>query len=113
MFVDLEKAYERMLREELWFCMKESGVAEKYVRLVQDMYESIMTVVRYPGCVTDVFKVVVGLCQGSAMSPLLSTMLMDRLTDEVGQESPWMIMFAEDIVNCGVCLRVRSRWKKT
>ena len=34
-FVDLEKAYERMLREELWFFIKESGVAEKYVRQVE------------------------------------------------------------------------------
>lgn len=25
---------------------------------------------------------------------------MDRLTDEVGQESPWTVMFADDIVKC-------------
>ena len=38
-FVDLEKAYDRVSREELWYCMRKSGVAEKYVRVVQDMYE--------------------------------------------------------------------------
>ncbi|KAK3565440.1 hypothetical protein QTP86_009696 [Hemibagrus guttatus] len=35
-----------MPREELWYCMRKSGVAEKYVRVVQDMYERSRTVVR-------------------------------------------------------------------
>ncbi|KAK3560964.1 hypothetical protein QTP86_023155, partial [Hemibagrus guttatus] len=42
---DLEKAYDRVPREELWYCMRKSGVAEKYVRVVQDMYERSRTVV--------------------------------------------------------------------
>lgn len=44
-FVDLEKEYDRVLREEPWYCMM-SGVAEKYVRVVQDMLERSMTAVR-------------------------------------------------------------------
>ncbi|KAK3531963.1 hypothetical protein QTP86_002249 [Hemibagrus guttatus] len=43
---NLEKAYDRVPREELWYCMRKSGVAEKYVRVVQDMYERSRTVVR-------------------------------------------------------------------
>ena len=38
-FVDLEKAYSRVPREELWYCMRKSGIMEKHVRLVQGMYE--------------------------------------------------------------------------
>ncbi|KAK3546639.1 hypothetical protein QTP70_031433, partial [Hemibagrus guttatus] len=41
----LEKAYDRVPREELWYCMRKSGVAEKYVRVVQDMYERSRTVI--------------------------------------------------------------------
>ncbi|KAK3516306.1 hypothetical protein QTP70_009434 [Hemibagrus guttatus] len=60
---NLEKAYDRVPREELWYCMRKSGVAEKYVRVVQDS-------------------------------------VMDQLSEEVRQESPWTMMFADDIVIC-------------
>lgn len=100
-FVDLEKAYDRVPREELWHCMRESGVDETYVRVVQDMYENSLTAVRCAVGLTDWFEVGVGLHQGSALSPFLFAMLMDRLTDEVRQESPWNMMFADDIVICG------------
>ena len=46
-FVNLEKAYGRVAREELWYCMRKSGIEEKHVQLVQDMYEGSETVVRY------------------------------------------------------------------
>ncbi|MCJ8748701.1 hypothetical protein PDJAM_G00167790 [Pangasius djambal] len=56
-FVDLEKAYDRVPREELWYCIRKSGVAEKYVRVVQDMYERSRTVVRCAVGQTEEFKV--------------------------------------------------------
>ncbi|KAK3513535.1 hypothetical protein QTP70_016470, partial [Hemibagrus guttatus] len=72
---NLEKAYDRVPREELWYCMRKSGVAEKYVRVVQDMYERSRTVVR-------------------------CAVVMDQLSKEVRQESPWTMMFTDDIVIC-------------
>ncbi|KAK3555273.1 hypothetical protein QTP86_014885 [Hemibagrus guttatus] len=97
---NLEKAYARVPREELWYCMRKSGVAEKYVRAVQDMYERSRTAVRCAVGQTEEFKVEVGLHQGSALSPFLFAMVMDQLSEEVRQESPWTMMFADDIVIC-------------
>ncbi|KAK3559181.1 hypothetical protein QTP86_005085 [Hemibagrus guttatus] len=99
-FVDLEKAYDRVPREELWYCMRKSEVAEKYVRVVQDMYERSRTVVRCAVGQTEEFKGEVGLHQGSALSPFLFAIVMDQLSEEVRQESPWTMMFADDIVIC-------------
>ncbi|KAK3570562.1 hypothetical protein QTP86_022512 [Hemibagrus guttatus] len=97
---NLEKAYDRVPREELWYCMRRSGVAEKYVRVIQDIYERSRTVVRCAVGQTEEFNVEVGLHQGSALSPLLFAIVMDQLSEEVRQESPWTMMFADDIVIC-------------
>ncbi|KAK3540545.1 hypothetical protein QTP70_034294 [Hemibagrus guttatus] len=99
-FVDLEKAYDRVPREELWYCMRKSGLAEKYVRVVQDMYERSGTVVKCAVSQTEGFKVEVGLLKGLAQSPFLFAMVLDQLSEEVRQESPWTMMFADDIVIC-------------
>ena len=48
--------------------------------------------------VKEKFKVEVGLHQGSALSPLFFALVMDRLTYEVRQDSPWTMMLVDDIV---------------
>ncbi|KAK3507789.1 hypothetical protein QTP70_000372 [Hemibagrus guttatus] len=49
---------------------------------------------------TEEFNVEVGLHQGSALSPFLFAIVMDQLSEDVRQESPWTMMFADDIVIC-------------
>ena len=80
--------------------MRKTGIVEKYVQLVQDMYEESETVVRCAVETTESFKVKVGLHQRSASSPFLFAVIMDRLTDEVRREPPWTMLFADDIVIC-------------
>ena len=38
-FIDLEKAYDRVPRQEVWRCLREQGVPEKYLHPVKDTYE--------------------------------------------------------------------------
>ena len=64
------------------------------------MYEGSETVVRCAVGTTESFKVKVELHQGSALSPFLFAVIMDRLTDEVRREPPWTTLFADDIVIC-------------
>ena len=44
--IDLEKAYDSIPREEIWRSSRERNVPEKYIRLIQDMYQGCKTVVR-------------------------------------------------------------------
>ena len=46
------------------------------------------------------FEVNVGLHQGSALSPCLLKMVMDRMADKIREEAAWTMMFADGIVIC-------------
>ena len=70
-FVDLEKAYDRVPRELIWWCLRKKGVPEGYVTIIQDMYNECETLVSISTGNTEYFHVGVGLHQGSALSPLL------------------------------------------
>ena len=75
------------------------------------MYEESETVVRCAVGTIKSFKVKVGLHQGSALSPFLFAVLMDRLTDEVRREPSWTMLFADDIVICKETRKVEQRLK--
>ena len=78
-FIDLEKAYDRVPRQEVWRCMREKGVPEKYVRTVQDIYKEARTRVKSSVGLTDTMPLNVGLHQGSSLSPYLFAMIMGVL----------------------------------
>ena len=59
-FVDLEKAYDRLPRELLWSSLRTKRVPEAYIKIVQDMYEDCLTQVTTREGNTEYFDVKVG-----------------------------------------------------
>ena len=81
-FVDLEKAFDRVPRQFLWWAMRKLGIDEWIVQLVQAMYCEVRSKVRFDNCFSDSFNVNVGVHQGSVLSPLLFIIVLEALSQE-------------------------------
>ena len=82
-FIDLEKAYDRVPREEQWKCLRLAETSECCIKIIKDMYDGATTTVRSAAGLIEEFKVGVGLHQGTVLSPFLFAIIIDRLTKDI------------------------------
>jgi hypothetical protein len=45
-FIDLEKVYDKMSRNNMWWALQKYKVSSKYITLIKDMYDNVVTSVR-------------------------------------------------------------------
>lgn len=97
-FVDLEKAFDRVPRDVLWWALRKMKVDEWLIKIVQAMYEGAKTAVRIDGGESEEFGVRVGVHQGSVLSPLLFIIVIEALSREFKVGLPWEVLYADDLV---------------
>lgn len=105
-FVDLEKAFDRVLRGVLWGVLREYGVSDSLIRAFRSLYDRCRSLVRIAGGKSNSFPVRVGLRQGCPLSPILFITFMDRISRRsLGVEGVRFgdlriksLLFADDVV---------------
>ena len=114
-FVDLEKAFDRVPRQVIWWAMRKLGVEEWIVKLVQGMYHNARSRVRVGDGLSDEFEVKVGVHQGSVLSPLLFIIVLEALSREFRAGVPWEDLYADDLViiadTMEECVSRLLKWK--
>jgi hypothetical protein len=82
-FIDLKKAYDKIPMNVMWWALDKHKVPAKYVTLIKDMYNNVVTSVRTNDGNTDYFLIKIELHQGSALSPYLFALVMDEVTRNI------------------------------
>jgi hypothetical protein len=67
-FIDLEKAYDKVLRNVMWWALQKHKVSSKYITLIKDMYDNVVTSVQTSDRDINDFPINIGLHQGLALS---------------------------------------------
>ena len=97
-FVDLEKAFDRVPREVVWWALRSLGVDEWLVSVIKAMYADTSTMVKLGGKVSNGFGVRVGVHQGSVLSPLLFIIVLEALSRGFRGGLPLELLYADDLV---------------
>ena len=106
LFIDLEKAYDRVPFDLLWKTLKEYGIRSRLLSSIQSLYNNCKICVRTNSNKSDYFQVQVGLRQECVLSPSLFLIFMDKISRksfnsaciEIGDVQVDSLLFADDIV---------------
>jgi hypothetical protein len=114
-FIDLEKAFDRVPRDVVWWALRSLGVDEGLVSVIKAMYVDVTTMVKLNGRVSGGFGVRVGLHQGSVLSPLLFIIVLEALSRTFRQGLPKELLYADDLVLMadteGLLIEMIIKWK--
>lgn len=82
-FIDFQKAYDTLKRPILWSILLECGVQGKTFKNVRAIYNSVQSCVMCKGELTNYFRCMQGLKQGCIFSPVLFSLLINELANNI------------------------------
>jgi hypothetical protein len=97
-FIYLEKAYDKVPRNVMWWALQKHKVPLKYITLIKYMYDNVVTSVQTSDGDTNDFLINIGMHQGLSLSSYLFALVMDEVTIDIQGGIPWCMLFAYDVV---------------
>ena len=107
-FLDVQKAFDTVWHDGLWFKLWELGIRGRMWRVIKNMYDITQSAVLLEGEVSEQFNIGQGVAQGCSMSPILFSIFINQLLDEVEKAGIGItvkkdvkvggLMFADDFV---------------
>lgn len=82
-FIDMTKAFDRVSLNDVTDIMREAGIPEEIVRIVEALNSKTTTQILANDILTEEIAVSIGIRQGDSLSLLLFNMIMDKIIKEV------------------------------
>lgn len=108
-FIDYMVAFDSVDRESLWVVLQKVQTSTKMLHMLQGIYKSVQSCVRWGHEVSDFFDCPSGVKQGCMLSPLIFSILITDVADKVttngkhgfqflpGLQEIFLLLFADDI----------------
>ncbi|MCW4345840.1 MAG: reverse transcriptase family protein [Candidatus Thiodiazotropha endolucinida] len=107
-FIDFTKAFDYVVRENLWYKMLKIGIRGKILNIIKAMYSSVKSRVKYCNRLGNEFYCNLGVRQGECLSPLLFSLFLNDLEEQfissglegldVNMFKIFLLLYADDIV---------------
>ena len=133
-FLDYSKAFDNVVRDNLWYKLLKVGIRGKMITMLQSIYSSVKSSVRDSSSVTKSFECTIGVRKVESLSPFLFVMFVNDIEEhlrrtgsngiDLGIVKLFILLYADD----GVLLsesaqglqpaldslyKYRTRWKLT
>ena len=133
-FVDYTKAFDYIVRENLWYKMIKYGLRGKILNIIMSMYSKVKSRVKYNNKTGDEFFCRLGVRQGECLSPLLFSLFLNDIEEsfihsgleglDIDTFKLFLLLYADDIVifansaeqlqeSLNILSDYCSRWKLT
>ena len=97
-FVDQEKAFDRIKREIMWKVLEQYNIRGQLLDNIRALYANCESALRTQKGLSNWFKVTSGVRQGCVLSPLLFIIYMDMIAKEANPDPEALneLLFADD-----------------